>query len=1120
MIRRLSSTLKKSKGENEVEQNGKGKSKRRSKVSPSRSMASDEDHSAQRSEIAATFEKYAQLIHASQRPLPTQTGDGSYIEHESSTGILQDIAALGFKDVRTVTDLVKTKASGELVDDKTMLMERVIQLVAGLPPHSKNRVELTNAFLDELWNSLQHPPLSYMGDEYTYRSADGSNNNPTLPWLGAANTPYARSIPPLTIQPGALPDPGLIFDSLFARQKFTPHPNKVSSFFFDWASLVIHDIFQTDHRNPHISKTSAYLDLSTLYGDNQEEQNMIRTFKDGKLKPDCFSEPRLQAFPPACCVLLVMLNRFHNYVVEQLAVINENGRFTKPRDGLPPEEAKKAWAKYDNDLFQTGRLVTCGLYINIILNDYLRTIINLNRTNSTWTLDPRTKMEKTGATPSGLGNACSVEFNLAYRWHSTTSAKDEEWTEKIYEELFGKPASDVTMGELLMGLGKYARDLDPDPSKRTFAHLERQADGRFRDEDLVGILTDAIEDVAGSFGARNVPKALRAVEILGIQQARKWQVGSLNEFRKFFGLKPFETFEEINSDPEVADALRHLYEHPDHVELYPGIVAEEAKQPMVPGVGIAPTYTISRAILSDAVALVRGDRFYTIDYNARNLTNWGYSEASYDMNINQGCVFYKLMLRVFPQYFKPDSIYAHYPMTIPSENRVIMKSLGREADYSYDRPALIPPRIFLTSYQGAKLILDNAKDFRVTWGEATGYIFGKGGFDFMLSGDTAFHAKQRETMSKSLYRDQWRKHVKEFYEDITLRLLHEKSCKIAGINQVDITRDVGNLAHVHFASNVFSLPLKTKENPRGIYTEHEMYKLMAVVFTAIFFDLDPSKSFPLRHAARTVGHQLGKIVEAHVKSVSGSGLLSGFLDNFRRNDNALEDYGIHMIRRLLESGLGPSEITWSQILPTAIAMVPNQAQVFTQILDFYLSDEGKVHLPEINRLAKEDTPESDEKLLHYVMEGIRLNGTFGSYRESQVNLTVDDDGREVNIKEGDKVFVSFVSAARDPRIYPNPNEVRLDRPIESYINYGIGPHTCLGKDASQVALTAMLRTVGRLDNLRRAPGPQGQLKKIPRPGGFYIYMREDHGGYFVFPLTWKVHFDGELPPLKARSTSS
>jgi len=174
-------------------------------------------------------------------------------------------------------------------------------------------------------------------------------------------------------------------------------------------------------------------------------------------------------------------------------------------------------------------------------------------------------------------------------------------------------------------------------------------------------------------------------------------------------------------------------------------------------------------------------------------------------------------------------------------------------------------------------------------------------------------------------------------------------------------------------------------------------------------------------------------------------------------------------------------------------------------------------LAEINRLAKIDTPGSDEKLLHYAMEGIRLNGTFGSYRRSTVSATVDDGGRQVDIKPGDKVFVSFVGAARDEKIFPNPNEVRIDRPIESYIHYGIGAHTCLGKEASMVALTAMLRTVGQLENLRRAPGPQGELKKIPRPGGFYVYMREDQGSYYVFPLTMKVHFDEEVPlPKKAR----
>ena len=46
---------------------------------------------------------------------------------------------------------------------------------------------------------------------------------------------------------------------------------------------------------------------------------------------------------------------------------------------------------------------------------------------------------------------------------------------------------------------------------------------------------------------------------MGMQQARAWNCGSLNEFRKFFGLKTYDTFEEINRDPYIADQLRRLY---------------------------------------------------------------------------------------------------------------------------------------------------------------------------------------------------------------------------------------------------------------------------------------------------------------------------------------------------------------------------------------------------------------------------------------------------------------------------------------------------------------------------------------------------------------------------------
>jgi linoleate 10R-lipoxygenase len=104
--------------------------------------------------------------------------------------------------------------------------------------------------------------------------------------------------------------------------------------------------------------------------------------------------------------------------------------------------------------------------------------------------------------------------------------------------------------------------------------------------------------------------------------------------------------------------------------------------------------------------------------------------------------------------------------------------------------------------------------------------------------------------------------------------------------------------------------------------------------------------------------------------------------------------------------------------------------VFTQIIDYYLG-EGIAHLPAIQEIAKVETPKTDAKLLAYAMEGIRLNGTFGSYRRSTVSTTIDDDGKKIDIKPGDKVFVSFVSAARDPAVFPDPDQVKTDSPLES-----------------------------------------------------------------------------------------
>jgi hypothetical protein len=214
--------------------------------------------------------------------------------------------------------------------------------------------------------------------------------------------------------------------------------------------------------------------------------------------------------------------------------------------------------------------------------------------------------------------------DAVYRWHSAISEKDEKWTEAAFKRVLGDKVPSNPF-EIVQLLSQWENTIPADPGVRLFdPTIKRQGDGTFKDGDLVEILESSISDVAGSFGANRVPSIMRSIEILGIIQARAWNVASLNEFRQFAGLTPHKTFEDINPDAEVVEKLRNLYDSPDFVELYPGLVAEKAKPPMSPGSGLCVNFTTSYSILSDAVGLVRGDRFYTVDYTPKNLTNWGY----------------------------------------------------------------------------------------------------------------------------------------------------------------------------------------------------------------------------------------------------------------------------------------------------------------------------------------------------------------------------------------------------------------------------------------------------------------------------------------------------------------
>ena len=73
-----------------------------------------------------------------------------------------------------------------------------------------------------------------------------------------------------------------------------------------------------------------------------------------------------------------------------------------------------------------------------------------------------------------------------------------------------------------------------------------------------------------------------------------------------------KTFESITKNVDVQNALRDLYDHPDKVELYPGVFCESNEiKSLDPGPSKVDS-ALWAAIFSDAITLVRSDRFYTV----------------------------------------------------------------------------------------------------------------------------------------------------------------------------------------------------------------------------------------------------------------------------------------------------------------------------------------------------------------------------------------------------------------------------------------------------------------------------------------------------------------------------
>lgn len=120
MLRRFSSKLT---GKRKDEAHGKGMVKgesngmvngNRKRTSLAVQKPDAPDYSVTQGDVQGNFEKFAHLLHASNRPLPTQSGDGAYLEEGQPSSFMQDLRTFGYKDYNTMLQVMKGKATGEL----------------------------------------------------------------------------------------------------------------------------------------------------------------------------------------------------------------------------------------------------------------------------------------------------------------------------------------------------------------------------------------------------------------------------------------------------------------------------------------------------------------------------------------------------------------------------------------------------------------------------------------------------------------------------------------------------------------------------------------------------------------------------------------------------------------------------------------------------------------------------------------------------------------------------------------------------------------------------------------------------------------------------------------------
>ena len=524
------------------------------------------------------------------------------------------------------------------------------------------------------------------------RTPDGTFNDLSDPWMGAAGTGFGRNASPamtVTHTKKLLdPDPRLISRKLMARDSFKP-AGIINSFAAAWIQFENHNWFFHGNgdpdkvidiplrdgddfpRNPmQIRRTipmngkeivdgqpapvfanteTHWWDGSQIYGTGTDKQSEVRTFKDGKVKvgengrlPESITTGGIdltgfeENYWAGVGLLHTLFAREHNSVVDAV---------------------KKAHPSFDDQrLYEIGVLVVSALIAKIHTVEWTTCILRHPALqigmNANWYgALGETFKEKIGRVGdseaiSGIVGSpvdhhsapfsLTEEFVTVYRLHPLIPDDWNFFSLESGEHLYNKTFTEIQ--------GKYTRD---------FMHSLEMSDLWYS----MGMAS------AGAVCLHNYPAALRKLEridgqfvdlaTLDLVRDRERGVPRYNDFREMLNMPRRKSIDEITPNKEWAREINEIYG--GDVDLVDTQIGMQAEQPPK---GFGFSDTAFRIFILMASRRLKSDRFFTNDFRPEV-----YTQVGFDWVNNNGMK--DVLMRHYPE-LEPvlgnvDRVFAPWP---------------------------------------------------------------------------------------------------------------------------------------------------------------------------------------------------------------------------------------------------------------------------------------------------------------------------------------------------------------------------------------------------------------------------------------------------------------------------